>query len=248
MLVHGHSIRNDFKQAIAHIGAIIENPEFYSHMTGLDNLLQYVRMSDGISKSRITEVVELVGLQEAMNKKVKAYSLGMRQRLGIAQALLHSPKLLILDEPTNGLDPAGIREMRDYMRKIAEVEGISILISSHMLGEIEQICHRAVVIQNGTLVRVTRLGAEAQTEGEVALTVRVDNIAAAQAVIQAEDGVKLTGADELHSELNIRLYDHKVPELVAALGAAKVGVYRITEHKQSLEEDFLNWTGGNRIA
>ncbi|AIQ46979.1 bacitracin ABC transporter ATP-binding protein [Paenibacillus sp. FSL R7-0273] len=248
VLVHGHSIRNDFKQAIAHIGAIIENPEFYAHMTGLDNLLQYVRMSDGISESRINEVVELVGLQEAMNKKVKAYSLGMRQRLGIAQALLHSPKLLILDEPTNGLDPAGIREMRDYMRKIAEVEGISILISSHMLGEIEQICHRAVVIQNGTLVRATRLGAEAHTEGEVALTMRVDNIAAAQAVIQAEAGVQLTGTDELHSELNVRLYDHKVPELVAALGAAKVGIYRITEHKQSLEEDFLNWTGGNRIA
>lgn len=91
VLIHGHSIRNNFKQAIAHIGAIIENPEFYPHMTGYDNLLQYLRMSDGADVSRIDEVVELVGLQEAMNKKVKSYSLGMRQRLGIAQALLHSP-------------------------------------------------------------------------------------------------------------------------------------------------------------
>lgn len=248
VLVHGHSIRNDFNKAIAHIGAIIENPEFYGHLTGLDNLKQYLRMSDGVAESRIAEVVELVGLQGAMDKKVKAYSLGMRQRLGIAQALLHSPKLLILDEPTNGLDPAGIREMRDYMRNIAEVEGISILISSHMLAEIEQICNRAVVIQNGSLVTVTQLGAEAKSEGEVSLTVRVDKVEAAQAVIQAVDGVELTRTDEMQKELNIRLIDHKVPELVAALSAAKVGVYRITENKQSLEEDFLKWTGGNRIA
>lgn len=248
VLVHGHSIRHDFQQAIAHIGAIIENPEFYSHMSGLDNLKQYVRMSDGIAESRIAEVVELVGLQSAMDKKVKAYSLGMRQRLGIAQALLHSPKLLILDEPTNGLDPAGIREMREYMRRIAEVEGISILISSHMLGEIEQICHQAVVIQNGTLVKVTRLGAQDGTENEVSLSIRVDNLTAAAAVIQAEEGVRLTATDEQHSELIISLHDRKVPELVASFSAAKVGLYRITEHKQSLEDDFLKWTGGNRIA
>ena len=248
VLVQGHSIRNDFNRAIAHIGVIIENPEFYGHMTGLDNLKQYLRMSDGISESRIAEVVELVGLQQAMDKKVKAYSLGMRQRLGIAQALLHSPKLLILDEPTNGLDPAGIREMREYMRNIAEVEGISILISSHMLAEIEQICNRAVVIQNGSLVTVTQLGAEAETNGIVSLTVRVDKVEAAQALIAAMDGVELISTDEVHSELNISLHDHKVPELVAALSADKVGVYRITENKQSLEEDFLKWTGGNRIA
>ncbi|QSF47199.1 ABC transporter ATP-binding protein [Paenibacillus tianjinensis] len=248
VLIHGHSIRNEFNKAIAHIGAIIENPEFYGHLTGLDNLKQYLRMCDGVAESRIREVVELVGLQGAMDKKVKAYSLGMRQRLGIAQALLHSPKLLILDEPTNGLDPAGIREMREYMRNIAEVEGISILISSHMLAEIEQICNRAVVIQNGSLVTVTQLGAEAKTEGEVSLAVRVDKVEAAQAVIQAMDGVEWTRTDEIQKELHIRLIDHKVPELVAALSAAKVGVYRINENKQSLEEDFLKWTGGNRIA
>ncbi|OMD52548.1 bacitracin ABC transporter ATP-binding protein [Paenibacillus borealis] len=248
VLVQGHSIRNDFNRAIAHIGAIIENPEFYPHMTGLDNLKQYVRMSDDVPESRIEEVVQLVGLQEAMSKKVKAYSLGMRQRLGIAQALLHSPKLLILDEPTNGLDPAGIREMRDYMRTIAEVEGISILISSHMLAEIEQICHRAVVIQNGKLVTVTKLGAGEETEGEVSLIVRVGGMEAAQRVIQEMQGVGLGSVDEARSELNIRLQDIRVPELVEALGRANVGVYRITENKQSLEEDFLKWTGGNRIA
>ncbi|MBP2112521.1 ABC transporter ATP-binding protein [Paenibacillus silagei] len=248
VLIHGHSIRKEFKQAISQIGAIIENPEFYPHMTGYDNLLQYLRMSDGAGVSRIKEVVELVGLQEAMNKKVRAYSLGMRQRLGIAQALLHSPKLLILDEPTNGLDPAGIREMRDYMRRIAEVEGIAILISSHMLAEIEQICHRAVVIQNGKLVTVTQLTEVPEARSEVALTIRVDKLEAARTVAGALQGVKVTGADEAHFELHVQLPDGAVPELVAALSEAKVGIYRITENRQSLEEDFLKWTGGNRIA
>lgn len=248
VLVDGHSIRNDFNKAIAHIGAIIENPEFYPHLTGYDNLKQYQRMSDGITDARIDEVVQLVGLQEAMGKKVKAYSLGMRQRLGIAQALLQAPKLLILDEPTNGLDPAGIREMREYMRTIAEVEGISILISSHMLTEIEQICHRAVVIQNGQLIAVTPLGEEVKVGGEIPLAIRVDKLEAALTVIRAQSGVQFIRTDEANSEVLISMKDNEVPGLVAAFSEARVGVYRITDNKQSLEEEFLKWTGGNRIA
>ncbi|OBZ14322.1 bacitracin ABC transporter ATP-binding protein [Bacillus sp. FJAT-27264] len=246
--VQGHSIKKNFKSAIAHIGAIIENPEFYPYMTGLDNLRQYERMTDDVDDDRIEEVVQLVGLQEAMNKKVKSYSLGMRQRLGIAQALLQRPKLLILDEPTNGLDPAGIREMRDYMRTIAEVEGISILISSHMLSEVEQICHRAVVIQNGKLVTVTELGAENNVSEEVTLTFRVDAIEPAIAVAHGTEGIQVVRTDFIRDQLTVTMNNKNVPELVAALGAAGVGLYRIEENRQSLEEDFLKWTGGNRIA
>ncbi len=248
VMIQGHSIRNDFKQAIAHIGAIIENPEFYPYMTGLDNLKQYQRMTDEVNDERINEVVQLVGLQEAMNKKVKAYSLGMRQRLGIAQALLQRPKLLILDEPTNGLDPAGIREMREYMRTIAEVEGISILISSHMLAEIEQICHRAVVIQNGKLVTVTKLGEEQEAAAQVKLSIRVDLLKAALDIVEGAELAQLNGMDSTKSELTVTLLDSNVPALVTALGVGGVGIYRITELKQSLEEDFLKWTGGNLIA
>lgn len=248
VLIGGHSIRKDFNKAIASIGAIIENPEFYPHMTGYDNLKQYQRMSDGITDARIDEVVQLVGLQEAMGKKVKAYSLGMRQRLGIAQALLHAPKLLILDEPTNGLDPAGIREMRDYMRRIAEVEGISILISSHMLAEIEQICHRAVVIQNGKLIAVTPLGEEAKAGGAIPLAIRVGKLEAALVVIHKQVEVQIIRTDEANSEVLVSMPDDQVPELIAALSEAGVRVCRIMDNKQSLEEDFLKWTGGNRIA
>ncbi|WP_379136512.1 ABC transporter ATP-binding protein [Paenibacillus sp. sgz500958] len=248
VLVHGHSIRNEFNEAIAHIGAIIENPEFYPYMTGLDNLKQYQRMTDGIEDSRIDEVVQLVGLQEAMNKKVKAYSLGMRQRLGIAQALLHRPKLLIMDEPTNGLDPAGIREMREYMRTIAEVEGISILISSHLLAEIEQICHRAVVIQNGKLVTVTNLGVEQDHEGVVTLSFRVNSLEKALDVLKDSNDVQILGTESSRSEVTVSLREQLVPDIAAALSAGGAGIHRITENKQSLEEDFLKWTGGNRIA
>jgi ABC-2 type transport system ATP-binding protein len=205
-------------------------------------------MMDNVDAGRIQEVVELVGLQEAMNKKVKSYSLGMRQRLGIAQALLQRPKLLILDEPTNGLDPAGIREMRDYMRTIAEVEGISILISSHMLSEVEQICHRAVVIQNGKLVTVTELGAENHASAEVVLTFRVDAMEPAIAVVNAAEGVQLVRTDFIKDQLTVSMNNSGVPELVSSFGVAGVGLYRIVENKQSLEEDFLKWTGGNRIA
>ncbi|MFC3746684.1 ABC transporter ATP-binding protein [Paenibacillus sp. GCM10012306] len=246
--VQGHSIKQNFKSAIAHIGAIIENPEFYPYMSGLDNLRQYVRMTDNVDDDRIEEVVQLVGLQEAMNKKVKSYSLGMRQRLGIAQALLQRPKLLILDEPTNGLDPAGIREMREYMRTIAEVEGISILISSHLLSEVEQICHRAVVIQNGKLVTVTALGTETNASEEVTLTFRVDALEPAIAVAHGTEGVEVVRTDFIKDQLTVMMNNERVPELVVALSAAGVGLYRIEENRQRLEEDFLKWTGGNRIA
>lgn len=248
VVVQGHSIKNDFKKAIEHIGAIIENPEFYPYMTGLDNLKQYLRMTDNIEASRIDEVVQLVGLQEAMNKKVKAYSLGMRQRLGIAQALLNRPKLLILDEPTNGLDPAGIREMRDYMRTIAEVEGISILISSHLLTEIEQICNRAIVIQNGKLVTVTTIGEEQESSTQVRITIRVDAVEPAIRIVENLGFAELITMDSARSELTVSLPDSNVPELVTVFSTGGVGIYRITENKHSLEEDFLKWTGGNRIA
>lgn len=112
ILINGHSIQKNFEKAIAHVGGIIENPEMYKFMSGYDNLVHYARMfPEKISQERIDEVVRLVGMEKRIHEKVKSYSLGMRQRLGLAQALLHSPSLLILDEPTNGLDPAGIREV-----------------------------------------------------------------------------------------------------------------------------------------
>ncbi|MNO88578.1 putative ABC transporter ATP-binding protein YxlF [compost metagenome] len=260
VLVKGHSIHNHFAKAISHVGGIIENPEFYPYMTGYDNLKQYKRMGEGITEERISEVVKLVGLEGAMNKRVKAYSLGMRQRLGIAQALLHKPAILILDEPTNGLDPAGIREMRDYLKKIATEEGISILVSSHLLAEMELMCNRVVVIQEGKLVTVRTLGdANSETSGVnaasisnrnhiVKISLRVDDIIHTKDSLLHLKDIRIIGTSPEKNELTVAVEDSSIPVLVNTLCEKGIALYRMEEVKESLEDEFLKWTGGNQIA
>src|SRR5690625_3728398 len=148
----GKSIKTNFKEAVREVGAIVENPEMYPFMTGWQNLKHYARMIPGITDERIKEVIQLVGLEKPIKEKAGKYSLGMRQRLGVAQALLHNPSILILDEPTNGLDPAGIREIRQYIRRLATEENVAVIISSHLLSEIELMCDRIGVIKNGELI------------------------------------------------------------------------------------------------
>ncbi|TXK89538.1 ABC transporter ATP-binding protein, partial [Parageobacillus sp. SY1] len=171
VLINGISIQKDFEKAIQHVGAIVENPEMYKFLTGYQNLLHYARMAKGVTKERIDEVVKLVGLEKRIHDKVKTYSLGMRQRLGLAQALLHRPSLLILDEPTNGLDPAGIREIRDYLRKLAKEEGLGIIVSSHLLSEMEMMCDRFAIIQHGRLVGIESVQELSKQAQKVLLTV-----------------------------------------------------------------------------
>lgn len=150
----GKTLKNDFEGAMANVGGIIENPEFYKYMSGYDNLLQYARMRGVDDPERIREVIHLVGLDHRIHDKVGRYSLGMRQRLGVAQAILHRPKLLVLDEPTNGLDPAGIKDLRDILKGIAHEEQASVLVSSHLMSEMELMCDRVGVIVAGRLTDV----------------------------------------------------------------------------------------------
>lgn len=152
--IGGISVNKNFEKAMAQIGGIVENPELYKHLTGLQNLRQYARMRGGVDGKRIQEVVEIVGLKNRINDKVSKYSLGMRQRLGVAQAILHKPKLLILDEPTNGLDPAGIKELRDILKNLAHKENICVIVSSHLMSEMELMCDRVGIIVNGKLLSV----------------------------------------------------------------------------------------------
>lgn len=149
--INGKSLIKNYEAAISDIGGIVENPEFYKYMTGMQNLEQYARMRGGIDRGRINEVVEIVKLKNRINDKVKKYSLGMRQRLGVAQAILHRPKLLILDEPTNGLDPAGIKELRDILKDLAHKEKICVIVSSHLMSEMELMCDRVGILVNGKM-------------------------------------------------------------------------------------------------
>ncbi|MBK5469882.1 ABC transporter ATP-binding protein [Bacillus sp. TH19] len=152
--IGGYSIKENFREAMRQIGSIVENPELYTYLTGWENLKQFARMLGDISDERIIEIVKMVHLDERIHDKVKTYSLGMKQRLGIAQALLGNPKLLILDEPTNGLDPAGIRELREFIHKLVKEENMSVFISSHLLSEVQLICDRVAIIHKGKMITV----------------------------------------------------------------------------------------------
>lgn len=246
ILIDGHSIRTAYAKAIAQVGAIVENPEMYKFMTGYDNLLHFSRMHRGISPQRIDEMVELVGLKERIHDKVKTYSLGMRQRLGVAQALLHKPQLLILDEPTNGLDPAGIRELRDYLRKLAHHEGITVFVSSHLLSEMELMCDRVAIIQDGKLVDIRRLGEAAESE-ETQIHIHVSDVEqAAEALYTANPDIRCTVID---NQLIVTAQRSDVPAINRTLVNRNIDVFELRLQQKTLEEQFLEMThpgGGSR--
>jgi len=240
VLVEGQTVTEHFEETMSKVGVIVENPEMYKYMSGWKNLLHFARMNKSITKERITEVVEQVGMQNRIHEKVSKYSLGMRQRLGLAQALLHRPKFLILDEPTNGLDPAGIREFRSYLRKIADEDGVSVLVSSHLLSEIELMCDRIAIIQNGKLIDIREMNQkeEAHYYIEAQPSEQVRDFLSAQGVTLEESGKGFI----------TKVEQEKVPELVQAMVAESILVYAVQPYRKTLEDQFLEMTGGGQIA
>lgn len=239
ILIQGSSIKHEFEKAISHVGAIVENPEMYKFLTGYQNLLHYARMSPGVTKQRIWEAVDRVGLQHRIHDKVKTYSLGMRQRLGVAQAILHRPKLLVLDEPTNGLDPQGIRELRDYLRALAKEEGTTVFVSSHLLSEMELMCDTVAVIQQGRLIDVKALHSEGEQESLHETAFEVSD---------PERAVEVARVGRVESSRLIVSANRKtVAELNAKLVLAGISVYEIHKVTRSLEDQFLELTGGGEI-
>jgi ABC-2 type transport system ATP-binding protein len=149
VLVGGHDLVRAREAALRKMGCIVESPDFYDFLTGRENLEHFGRMIDEAALGRIEEIAELVRIRERLDDRVRAYSLGMRQRLGIAQALLGAPEVLVLDEPANGLDPAGIRELRTLLRRLADERGLAVFVSSHLLGEVEKVCDRIAIVHRG---------------------------------------------------------------------------------------------------
>ena len=150
--VHGHDVSTARAAALARVGAIFETPAFYDYLSGWRNLRFFVSLGGSVSRSRMEEVVRLVGLEERIHDRVRTYSHGMRQRLALAQALLPDPELVLLDEPTEGLDPAGIHEMRALIQKLRAEHGMTVILSSHILHEVEQLCDRVAILHRGSLV------------------------------------------------------------------------------------------------
>ncbi|MFC4601354.1 ABC transporter ATP-binding protein [Cohnella hongkongensis] len=243
--VKGVSVRKQFEQAMTHIGAIVENPEMYKFLTGYQNLVHFARRHSGVTKQRIDEVVQLLGLQNRIHEKVKRYSLGMRQRLGVAQAILHKPSVLILDEPTNGLDPAGIRELRDYLRKLTHEEGLSVIVSSHLLSEMELMCDRVAIIQGGKLIDVRSLQ-ESKNSMRTKIVVETSDIEAAHRLLSGafdHQGVELVG-----DRVEIAADRSLVPDIARLLVKAGLDVYGIHAAQRSLEDQFLEITGGEMVV
>lgn len=235
VIIDGHSIKSNFEEAIKNVGAIVENPELYKFLSGYDNLMQYARMANGITKEKIDEVVELVGLTGAIRQKVKTYSLGMRQRLGLAQCLLHDPKVLILDEPTNGLDPAGIREMRDYLQLLTKKKGMAIIVSSHLLSEMEMMCDRIGIIQQGKLIDVQTVR-ELTNEEVQTYSFEVNDVETAQKIL-SNHKVQL-----VEGECHIELAREDVPNIIELLVENRIRIYGFKANSKTLEERFLEMT------
>ncbi|MBX4262588.1 ABC transporter ATP-binding protein [Clostridium estertheticum] len=241
--VGGCSVKDDFKGAMRNIGCIVENPDMYKYMSGLDNLKIFAKIYEGVDESRINEVVKIVDLERAIKDKVKTYSLGMKQRLGIAQALLHSPKLLILDEPTNGLDPAGIKEMRVLLRKLASETDLTVLVSSHILGEMQQMCDRVGIINKGKIITI-------KSVEELLSMTKIDDKTII--VLESDDNdrsVSLLTSININSSLSgdgvhIETTKERVPEIVTTLTTAGIAIFGMDKQEtQSLEDVFMKLTG-----
>ena len=236
--INGYSIKNNFEKAIINVGAIIETPTMYGYMTGRQNLKYYSNLYKGIPKTRIDEVAELVNLKDRIKDKVKTYSLGMKQRLGIAQALLHNPKLLILDEPTNGLDPNGILEMRIFLKKLAREQKISILVSSHILSEMEALCHTVAILDKGELKQirtVKNLKTDTSKKTRIAIKVNYPNFAGKLIMNKYGFQVDIAG-DSVICEMS----EKDIPNVTSFLISHKIPIFGISEINQSLEQIYLD--------
>ena len=230
--INGDNIKENFENAIRKVGAIVESPDMYMYLSGLDNL-KLVANYYNISHDKIDSIVEFVGLKDRIKDTVSKYSLGMRQRLGIAQAILNKPNLLIVDEPTNGLDPSGIIEFRKMLKELAKKEKMSIFISSHNLAEIENICDKVLLINEGEIVSLDVLHEKNDKDKyklELNSTKKLEN----------KENI------EIIDENFINYYGEKedISKFIEFLVSKKIKIYSVVKDKESLEDIFIKKTGG----
>jgi ABC-2 type transport system ATP-binding protein len=236
--VLGHDIRRDLSVALRRVGAIVETPAFYPYMSGIDNLRVFARIDGSDTEKQIPSILKLVGLEGRGRDKVGTYSQGMRQRLGLGAALLGDPELLILDEPTNGLDPAGMQEMRILIRRLSDEEGKTIFLSSHLLHEVEQVCDRVLILNKGQVI----------AQGEVAellsqthaLELRIEGAEKAAEVLSELDWVQ--GTSHEGDRLHIQAPPERAPELLAVLASHSLFPFEVRPVVSTLESVFLDLT------
>jgi ABC-2 type transport system ATP-binding protein len=233
-----YGLRWDYLRVRSRLGAIIETPAFYENFSARRNLQLLASLSGGATSKRLEEVLEIVGLKERAHEPVRVYSYGMRQRLGIAQALLPAPQLIILDEPTNGLDPRGIQQTRQLIRRLRDELKLTILLSSHLLAEVEQLCNRVGIINEGRLLY------EGEPAALVAATTRfkinVDHVAGALQLLAADPGIKASQNGDAY--LHVEVQAHHISDVNALLVSNGIKVFELTPTQETLEEAFLRLT------
>ncbi len=235
----GEDIAHHASRVLPRVGALVESPALYLYMSGRDNLRAFAAVLGGVPNRRLDEVLELVDLTGRQRDRVGSYSMGMKQRLGVATALLHDPELLMLDEPANGLDPAGIVEMRDLLRRLA-AEGKTVFISSHVLGEVQQICDRVAIINHGELVRLAPVAELLGTAKD--FVVRIDDAQAVLRLLQQQPWGKAARLD--HNDLITGSPTGRGRDLVRFLVQAGHWPDSVSPRQHNLEEVFLSLTGG----
>ena len=234
VLINGLDITKNFEDAIRKVGAIVENPDSYMYLTGWQNLRLIADYYGNISDEDINELVKYVGLESRINDKVNKYSLGMRQRLGIARALLNKPNILILDEPTNGLDPEGIKDLRVLLKRLAS-DGMGILISSHNLAELESFCNKVCIIDNGTIIE----------SSEVTTLKNNENIV----VFKVSDTSKIDIKDIFDvnkTSFKVSANKEDIAKIIKKLVKDGIDIYEVKNEELTLEEAFLKKTKGGK--
>lgn len=237
--INGYDITKNFIKAIERVGCIVESPDVYMYLSGYDNLKLQANLYKNISEEEITRVIKLVGLENRIYDKVSKYSLGMRQRLGIASSLINFPNLLILDEPTNGLDPEGIKELRELLIKLSQ-EGIGILISSHNLSELESFCNRVCIISHGQIVEETTIS-EIKNLDENKYTIKLNNPQKAKKLLKKE------GKIINDNYLEVIKDEQAIAAFIKELVKNDILIYEVKKETLSLEEAFINKAGGKKI-
>jgi ABC-2 type transport system ATP-binding protein len=250
IIINGLDLKKNYEKAMAKLGGIVENPEMYKDLSGLTNLKMYARLHSGVTRARIDEVTEMVGMQNRIRDKVKKYSLGMKQRLGLAQAMLHRPAILILDEPTNGLDPAGIKELRDILKCLAHEENVAVFVSSHLLSEMELMCDRVGIIHNGRLLGVKTIRELLDSvSGAPRYRFFTKQTAKAAGILAQSADFKDILKETTDEYIELEIPEEMVAKVNLLLATNDIGIFGVNRVENSLEDAFLNLTGGgNSIA
>lgn len=240
----GYSIKKSFKNAIANVGAVVEMPQLYPYLSGMANLKLFASFYGKQAVARIPQIVKLVGMENRINDRLSTYSLGMKQRLGIAQALLNKPKLLILDEPTNGLDPNGIVEIRNILKVLAEKEHMAIIISSHNLAELEHTCDVIGLINNGKIIEhktMQEIKGIVSSKQHVQFLCNYPNYAALLLKKKYQLTSKVVG-----NSILVPLKEANIATVISYLTFKKIKIYSIKKIQKSLEELYFELLNNDR--